>query len=152
VLKLNVLLISNKSLIVNLLHLTSCNILFRDTSVSENVKLSGAESGDLRWFNKSYTRQLLKDADVALIPVGGTYTYDADQALELIKRTSPKIAVPMHYRSAAGFGLSNIGTIEDFMVKAHNAGLKVRVVDLWFYDTDEYDMGECVLAIRPENI
>lgn len=95
---------------------------------------------------------LLKDADVALIPVGGTYTYDADQALELIKRTSPKIAVPMHYRSAAGFGLSNIGTIEDFMVKAHNAGMKVRVVDLWFYDTDEYDMGECVLAIRPENI
>lgn len=26
----------------------------------KNVKLSGAESGDLRWFNKSYTRQLLK--------------------------------------------------------------------------------------------
>lgn len=30
----------------------------------ENVKLSGAESGDLRWFNKSYTRQLLKDENV----------------------------------------------------------------------------------------
>ena len=29
-----------------------------------NVKLSGAESGDLRWFNKSYTRQLLKDENV----------------------------------------------------------------------------------------
>ena len=29
-----------------------------------NVKLSGAESGDLRWFNKSYTRQLLKDKNV----------------------------------------------------------------------------------------
>ena len=28
------------------------------------VKLSGAESGDLRWFNKSYTRQLLKDKNV----------------------------------------------------------------------------------------
>ncbi len=30
----------------------------------KNVKLSGAESGDLRWFNKSYTRQLLKDKKV----------------------------------------------------------------------------------------
>ena len=30
----------------------------------KNVKLSGAESGDLRWFNKSYTRQLLKDKNV----------------------------------------------------------------------------------------
>ena len=30
----------------------------------KNVKLSGAESGDLRWFNKSYTRQLLRDKNV----------------------------------------------------------------------------------------
>ncbi|MBR5442076.1 MAG: glycoside hydrolase family 30 protein [Clostridia bacterium] len=30
----------------------------------KGVKLSGAESGDLRWFNKSYTRQLLKDKNV----------------------------------------------------------------------------------------
>lgn len=29
-----------------------------------SLKLSGAESGDLRWFNKSYTRQLLKDKNV----------------------------------------------------------------------------------------
>ncbi len=36
-----------------------------DKSVSlKGVKLSGAESGDLRWFNKSYTRQLLKDKNV----------------------------------------------------------------------------------------
>ena len=30
----------------------------------DGVKLSGAESGDLRWFNKSYTRQLLKSKNV----------------------------------------------------------------------------------------
>lgn len=30
----------------------------------KDVKLSGAESGDLRWFNKSYTRQLLKSEKV----------------------------------------------------------------------------------------
>lgn len=29
-----------------------------------SLRLSGAESGDLRWFNKSYTRQLLKDKNV----------------------------------------------------------------------------------------
>lgn len=33
-------------------------------STLKNIKLSGAESGDLRWFNKSYTRQLLKDKNV----------------------------------------------------------------------------------------
>ena len=36
----------------------------RERDSLNGVKLSGAESGDLRWFNKSYTRQLLKDADV----------------------------------------------------------------------------------------
>lgn len=30
----------------------------------ENVKLSGLEGGDIRWFNKSYTENLLKYADV----------------------------------------------------------------------------------------
>ncbi len=30
----------------------------------KDIKLSGAESGDLRWFNKSYTRQLLKNKKV----------------------------------------------------------------------------------------
>ena len=30
----------------------------------KSLRLSGAESGDLRWFNKSYTRQLLKDKNV----------------------------------------------------------------------------------------
>lgn len=95
---------------------------------------------------------LLKDADVALIPVGGTYTYDADEAVELIRRTTPKIAVPMHFRSEAGFGLTNIGTIEDFLRKAQEAGMKVRLSQVWFYDTQENQIGECVLAIRPENL
>lgn len=30
----------------------------------KSLRLSGAESGDLRWFNKSYTRQLLRDKNV----------------------------------------------------------------------------------------
>ncbi len=33
-------------------------------STLKNIKLSGAEAGDLRWFNKSYTRNLLKDKNV----------------------------------------------------------------------------------------
>lgn len=30
----------------------------------DEVRLSGAENGDIRWFNKSYTRQLLRDSEV----------------------------------------------------------------------------------------
>ena len=96
---------------------------------------------------------LLKDADVALIPVGGTYTYDADQAIELIRRTTPKIAVPMHFRTETGFfGLSNIGSIEDFLTKAQKAGIRVNISKVSFYDTEAYDLEDCILALRPQNV
>lgn len=96
---------------------------------------------------------LLGDADIALIPVGGTYTYDADEALALIARTKPKVAVPMHFRSRdMGFGLPNIGSIEDFLTKAHNAGHSVKVGQVYFYDTAENDLKDCILAIKPQNI
>ena len=60
--------------------------------------------------------ELLKDADIALVPVGGVYTYDRREALDLIERTTPKLVLPMHYRAeAAGFGLPNIDSIENFL-------------------------------------
>ena len=40
--------------------------------------------------------------DIALVPVGGTYTMDAKQAAELVNEIRPKIAVPTHYGSVVG--------------------------------------------------
>jgi L-ascorbate metabolism protein UlaG (beta-lactamase superfamily) len=37
--------------------------------------------------------------DVLLIPVGGTYTINADEAAALVKRMKPRLAVPMHYKT-----------------------------------------------------
>ncbi|MBI5242114.1 MAG: MBL fold metallo-hydrolase [Elusimicrobia bacterium] len=41
-------------------------------------------------------------ADVALLPVGGTYTMTAAEAAEAAAAIKPKVAVPMHYGSVAG--------------------------------------------------
>jgi L-ascorbate metabolism protein UlaG (beta-lactamase superfamily) len=41
-------------------------------------------------------------ADVAFIPIGGTYTMDVPEAAELVKAQSPKLAVPMHYGFVVG--------------------------------------------------
>lgn len=95
---------------------------------------------------------ILMDADVALIPIGGTYTIDAEGALELIEKTRPKLVIPMHFRSDAGFGLPNIGSIESFLEKSIAAGHDVKISKMWFYDTDDNDAGNCILAVRPENI
>ncbi len=40
--------------------------------------------------------------DIALVPVGGTYTMDAAQAAELVNAIGPKVAIPTHYGSIVG--------------------------------------------------
>ncbi len=37
--------------------------------------------------------------DVLLVPVGGTFTLDADAATRTVERIAPKITVPMHFRT-----------------------------------------------------
>lgn len=40
--------------------------------------------------------------DIALIPIGGTYTMDYKEAAELINIIKPKIVIPTHYNSVVG--------------------------------------------------
>nr|MCR4610630.1 MBL fold metallo-hydrolase [Lachnospiraceae bacterium] len=40
--------------------------------------------------------------DVALIPIGGTYTMDAKQAAVLVNDICPKVVIPIHYGSIVG--------------------------------------------------
>jgi L-ascorbate metabolism protein UlaG (beta-lactamase superfamily) len=44
----------------------------------------------------------LKNIDVALLPVGGTYTMSAEEAAEAAKSIKPKKAVPYHYGDIVG--------------------------------------------------
>jgi L-ascorbate metabolism protein UlaG (beta-lactamase superfamily) len=41
-------------------------------------------------------------ADVAFLPIGGTYTMDAVEAAEMAKAMGPKLAVPMHFGFVVG--------------------------------------------------
>lgn len=49
--------------------------------------------GDMELYGKLYP------VDVALLPIGGVFTMDADQASEAVKLINPKIALPIHYAS-----------------------------------------------------
>ena len=40
--------------------------------------------------------------DIALIPIGGTYTMDAKKAAELVNTICPSVAIPVHYGSIVG--------------------------------------------------
>ncbi|MEA1965550.1 MAG: MBL fold metallo-hydrolase [Candidatus Aerophobetes bacterium] len=41
-------------------------------------------------------------ADIALLPIGGTYTMDATKAVEAVKAINPEVAIPMHYGEIVG--------------------------------------------------
>ncbi len=37
--------------------------------------------------------------DILMLPIGGVYTVDAEQAVEIMDRLDPNITIPMHYKS-----------------------------------------------------
>jgi L-ascorbate metabolism protein UlaG (beta-lactamase superfamily) len=44
----------------------------------------------------------LKNIDIALLPVSGTYVMNAEEAAEAVKLFKPKLVIPMHYGSIVG--------------------------------------------------
>lgn len=41
--------------------------------------------------------EILNKVEVLLVPVGGKYTIDADEAVEIVKELEPSVVVPMHF-------------------------------------------------------
>ncbi|MCD8021269.1 MAG: MBL fold metallo-hydrolase [Clostridiales bacterium] len=99
----------------------------------------------------------LKYLDVVMIPVGGYYTIDGEQAAGIIKRLKPGIVLPMHYRNDAdGYGFDVIGTVDDF-TKYFDDVVTVCGSEM---DTADFDtgkacnttaMGTKVVILRPAN-
>lgn len=40
----------------------------------------------------------IKPVDILLIPIGGNYTIDAQESVDVVKNLEPKIVMPMHYK------------------------------------------------------
>jgi L-ascorbate metabolism protein UlaG (beta-lactamase superfamily) len=85
------------------------NIVFKFTI--DNMTI--CHLGDLGHILDDRQLEKVKNIDVLLIPVGGTYTIDSKQASELAKRISPKIIIPMHYKTdKLKF---NLATVDNFV-------------------------------------
>jgi L-ascorbate metabolism protein UlaG (beta-lactamase superfamily) len=81
-----------------------------------------AHLGDLGGSLDGAALSALRRADVLFIPVGGTYTLDADQAAALLARLpNVKIAVPMHYWTDRLTDRFPIAKVDNFARKVQNA-------------------------------
>ena len=55
--------------------------------------------GDLGEECNAMLVESLAPVNVLMIPVGGTYTIDAEQAKEFVDRIMPDVVIPMHYKT-----------------------------------------------------
>ena len=58
--------------------------------------------GDLGEKYSETLKNLIGKMDICLIPVGGTYTINAKEAMEYVEKTNPHVVIPMHYRPKDG--------------------------------------------------
>ncbi len=79
--------------------------------------------GDLGHQLDTKTLQQIGTVDILFIPVGGTYTLDAEQAWNVVETIKPKIVIPMHYK-IEGLSLP-IAPVEPFIEKEKYKTVKV---------------------------
>lgn len=93
------------------------NIIF----VFEMDGLRLAHMGDIGHLPDEATLKAMGHIDILLIPVGGIYTVDYKQALEIAYAIAPKVVIPMHY--AADKLAFELGELAPFLENAKNCAI-----------------------------
>lgn len=76
--------------------------------------ISVCHLGDLGHLLNAVQIAAIGRVDVLLVPVGGIFTIDAQQAKQVIRQLHPRCAVPMHYRHAP-YGIADLNGVELFL-------------------------------------
>lgn len=74
----------------------------------------------------------LANIDLLLLPIGGYFTMNSDEAVKALEIISPKLAVPMHYNTLKEIKMDP----NEFKQKAEKKGFKVRILKIG--ETMEY--------------
>ena len=108
--------------------------------------LNVAHFGDIGHLPDARLCRELGRIDVALVPVGGFFTIDAAQAVELRKLIQPRVLIPMHYRT--GFNAEwPIAPLENFTSLMQQG---VETVDLLRVTKDDLECQPTVVNLRPQ--
>ncbi len=85
----------------------------------EGETISVLHCGDLGLVWEDSFIDQLGEVDVLLVPVGGFYTIDSDEAVELVKKIEPSIVIPMHYNNSKlnQQVFDKLSPVDDFLKK-----------------------------------
>jgi len=81
--------------------------------VIETYGIRVCHLGDLGHLLEEEQLKEIGNIDILLVPVGGTYTIDCKEAVEVVKQINPVTVIPMHYKTEK-INL-NIGPVDDFI-------------------------------------
>jgi L-ascorbate metabolism protein UlaG (beta-lactamase superfamily) len=83
---------------------------------AEGMKI--VHAGDLGHLLDQDAVKRIGKTDVLMLPVGGTFTIDADEATEVMNTVKPFVTLPMHYKTPK-MGLP-LGPVEEFTQGKNN--------------------------------
>lgn len=113
----------------------------------ESEGMSLLHCGDLGLVPEESFLETIGEVDVLLVPVGGFYTIDSDEAVSLVKKIEPSIVIPMHYKTEKSsnaseskltgvseftkkFGLDNPVPVPKFVYKKEETEQEMKVIVL----------------------
>jgi len=113
----------------------------------ESEGMSLLHCGDLGMIPEESFLETIGEVDVLLVPVGGFYTINSDEAVSLVKKIEPSVVIPMHYKTEKSskdfaekltevseftkkFGLDNPVTVPKFVYKKEETEQEMKVIVL----------------------
>lgn len=92
-------------------------------------------AGDLGHIPSKETLEKLERVDIAILPVGGTFTIDYSEALELFSLLKAKIMIPIHYW-VPGVNLP-LATIDNLIRRAREKNIDIVDVDKNYVELED---------------
>ncbi len=119
------------------------NILYK----FEAEGISVLHCGDLGIIPEESFLETIGEVDILMVPVGGFYTIDSEEAVQLVKKIEPSIIIPMHYNhpelnqknfgqlASIGeftkkFGIENLAPVPKLVYKKEEIEQEMKVVVL----------------------
>lgn len=105
----------------------------------ESEGISILHCGDLGVVPEETFLETIGDVDILLVPVGGFYTIDAEEAVNLVKKIEPSVVIPMHYGSGKlapvtdftkKFGLDDATPLPKLVYKKEEVEQEMKVIVL----------------------
>ncbi|NLJ84400.1 MAG: MBL fold metallo-hydrolase [Halanaerobiaceae bacterium] len=102
-----------------------------------------AHLGDLGHIPDAEALEQLADLDILMLPVGGTYTINSEEAYEICQKIKPALIVPMHYKTdILEFDITRLDNFTRFFAED-----QIYRVDSAEVDTDSIPTGKEVLVL-----